>query len=63
MAATREDYCEELKSELGLDENVDVHFNSIGVLVIELNGSSETNPQLNQFKMEYNGPLDFIVHR
>jgi len=63
MAATRDEYCKELKTELGLDENVDVHFNSAGVLIIELDGSTEINPQLNQFKLNYSGPLDLIVHR
>ena len=63
MTTTREEYCKELRMDLGLDESVDVHFNSVGVLIIELNGSSEINPQLNQFKLEYNGPLDLIVHR
>ena len=64
MAATRDDYCKQLKIELGLDDDhVDVHFNSAGVLIIELNGSSKINPRLNQFKLDYSGPLDLIVHR
>lgn len=63
METTKEEYCKQLKIELGLDPDADIHFNSLGVLIIELNGSSEVNPQVNRFKLDYNGPLDFIVHR